>query len=146
MDPTKSYWRKKYLRNISTCIFDYAKGQKYEICKIYHTQNTQTKYFSYLAEHILGRQKAAELIINYLKIKYNKDTIDNLTIEETKTLLLKYALIVNIQKFKNFGTLVNKDLEKYQKGNITFEQYNEILIKHGYNALPESVRPYFDKN
>jgi hypothetical protein len=145
-DPQKYYWKNKYLRILATSIFDYSKGKKYEIYKIFHSKSTQTKDFKYLAEHVFGRQRAAELIIDQLNKNYNEKTINNLTIEETKKLMLRYASIINIQKFEKFETSVNEDLEIYQRSDITFNQYNEILLKYGYNILPESVRPYFDKN
>ena len=58
--------------------------------------------------------------------------------------MMKFCFIFKIQKCGKFHTKVNLELKKLQEGQITFDQYNAVLRKYGYEEIDEKYKYLFD--
>jgi hypothetical protein len=129
-------------------LFDHCKGANFCICDIYHTSSTPNLIgIVWLEEHCGGRERLYRKLMDHIEFKLGNEILD--TVNFLK-LLKEYVFTCRIQKGfmnsdgKDCSTIVNFELIKYQKGDITWEQYNEVLERNGFYGIPERLKIRFD--
>ena len=143
-----NYYMERAGRSTATSIFDNSKGIEYLRLIIYHTSGEGIS--EELIEHPIGRKMAQILIYKAVnKIMDDEPNTDeywkeNFGIDRFYNLMMKFCFIFKIQKCGKFHTKVNLELKKLQEGQITFDQYNAVLRKYGYEEIDEKYKYLFD--
>jgi hypothetical protein len=139
---TAQYFIKKTYRIIENSIYDHANQDLYSIATLDHPKSTKEEK-NYLIEHVFGRNTAAQIILAEIE----KIGVENLTTTVLQEMMKKYCFMIYIQFYTEdkvpFHTRVNQELKKFQKGIITFDQYNSVLEKWGYPLLGPELRTKF---
>ena len=94
----------------------------------------------FMTEHVTGREQASKYILDY--ILQNNLVMD---VEKTKEVLKKFCFTIQLEKVGNTHTKANTLLEEIQRGNTTFDGYEDIILKLGYQELLPELRPRFEQ-
>jgi len=93
----------------------------------------------YMHEHVVGREQASKYILDY--ILQNDLTMD---VGKTKEVLKRFCFTIQLEKQKKIHTQANIKLEGIQRGNVNFDNYEEIINSLGYQNLDPQLKPRFE--
>ena len=137
---TANFFIRKTYRIIENSIYDHANQDLYSIATLDHPKSSSADY---LTEHVFGRNTAAQIILGEIE----KMGPENLTPTILQDMMKKYCFMVYIQFHEenkvSFHTRVNQELKKFQKGIVTFDEYNSVLEKWGYPLLGPELKEKF---
>lgn len=107
----------------------------------------------FMVEHSEGREQSATSLLEYilqnnlegLDIKKEEDSqkIQEI-LKQTRELLKRFSFTIWLEKHEGLHTRANEELEAVQKGDCTWEDYQGIISRIGYEDLSEKVKPHFE--
>lgn len=103
-------------------------------------EHSRIGQINFMSEHVVGREQSSKYILDYI---LQNDLI--MDVEKTKELLKKFCFTIQLEKISDIHTKANYKLETIQRGNVTFEFYEEIIKGLGYQGLSAEIRSKFDE-
>ncbi len=107
----------------------------------------------FMVEHSRGREQSAICLLEYIlqnnleneDIKSETDPIKiEVILKQTRDLLKRFSFTIWLEKCGTLHTQANEELEAIQRGDCTWENYQGIISKIGYENLSEDIKPRFE--
>jgi hypothetical protein len=107
----------------------------------------------FMVEHSRGREQSATCLLEYI-LQNNLENLDIKTemdplkiegiLKQTRELLKRFSFTIWLEKCGTLHTQANEELEAVQRGDCTWENYQGIISKIGYEGLSQDIKPHFE--